>query len=109
MRGPLALIPIMHSQPVAAREVAASLVELATGPAVGMAPELAGPQPEAVPDMVRRYLRAIGSKHPVLAVKLPGQAGRAAASGGLLPEAPGPRGVQTFDQWLAGADGPARS
>ncbi len=109
LRGPVALIPIMQSQPIAAREVGAALAELATGPAVGLAPELAGPQPELVPDMVRRYLRATGAKRPVLSMRLPGRAGQAAASGGLLPTGPGPRGVQTFEQWLAGPDGPVRS
>jgi uncharacterized protein YbjT (DUF2867 family) len=109
LRGPIALIPIMRSQPIAAREVAAALVNLATGPAVGRAPELAGPQPELVPDMVRRYLAAAGTKRPVLSVRMPGRAGKAAASGALLPTGPGPRGMQTFEQWLTSADGPVRS
>jgi hypothetical protein len=65
-----------------------------------MAPELAGPQQERVPDMVRRLLRARGSRRPVVAVRLPGAAGRALAEGGLLPTSDGPRGTQTFGQWL---------
>lgn len=109
MRGPVALIPVMRSQPIAAREVAVALVQLVTGPAVGRAPELAGPQPELVPDMARRYLRATGRRRPVLAVRIPGPAGKAAAGDGLLPAGPGPRGGQTFDEWLHGADGPVRS
>ena len=99
--GPVALLPTMRSQPIAAREVGLALVDLAGGPAVGMAPELAGPQPETVADMARRYLRATGSRRRVLQVRLPGRAGRQAAAGGLLPTGPGPRGVQTFEQWAA--------
>ena len=108
LRGPIATIPIMRSQPIAAREVGVALVDLACGPAAGMAPELAGPQPEEMPDMARRYLPARGSRRPVLAVRMPGRAGKAAASGALLPADPGPRGVQTFEQWLHGPDAPAR-
>jgi hypothetical protein len=43
----------------------------------------------------------------VLPVRLPGPVGRAMAEGGQLPTGPGPRGVQSFDQWLSSADGRA--
>jgi hypothetical protein len=43
MPGPPAVIPRMRVQPVAVREAARALAELAEGPAQGMAPELAGP------------------------------------------------------------------
>ncbi|MHA6764167.1 SDR family oxidoreductase [Streptacidiphilus sp. PAMC 29251] len=99
--GPLAVAPRMLSQPVAAREVAEALVELAVGEPVGLAPELAGPRQEQMTDMVRRLLRARGSRRPLLPLRLPGAAGKAVASGGLLPTGAGPRGSQTFDQWLA--------
>ena len=109
MSGPVAVIPTMRSQPVAAREVGVALAELAAGPAVGLAPELAGPQPEAVADMARRQLRALGSRRRVVEVRMPGNAGRAAAEGALLPTGDGPRGVQTFAEWLTSSDAPARS
>ena len=99
--GPVAPAPLMRSQPVAASEVAAALVGIATGPALGMAPELAGPREESMPDMVRRLLRARGSRRLVLTMRVPGAAGRAMAGGVLLPTGEGPRGTQTFDQWLA--------
>jgi hypothetical protein len=35
-----------------------------------------------------------------LPLQLPGQAGRAMAAGALLPTGPGPRGRQSFDEWL---------
>lgn len=99
--GPLPLVPVMRSQPVAAREVAAALVRAAHQPPAGMAPELAGPEQHLMPDLVRRVLRAQGRRRPVVPLRLPGAAGTAMASGGLMPTTAGPRGTQTFDQWLA--------
>lgn len=100
-RGPVVLVPAMLSQPVAAREVAEELVRLALGQPLGMAPELAGPEVHRMPDLLRRVLRARGSRKPVVELPMPFGAGRAAATGGLLPQADGPRGRQTFDEWLA--------
>ncbi|MFF8847170.1 SDR family oxidoreductase [Streptomyces sp. NPDC015127] len=100
LRGPLMPVPPMRVQPVAVREVARALVELAQGPARGMAPELAGPREELLIDMVRRVLPARHERRLVLSVRFPGAAGRAMADGGLLPAGPGPRGTQTFDEWL---------
>lgn len=98
--GPFALMPTVRTQPVAAREVAAALAELAAGPAVGLAPELAGPQEHELVDMARRLIRATGQRRRVVPVRLPGAAGRQMAGGGLLPAGPGRRGTETFDQWL---------
>ncbi len=104
-RGPgrLVLVPRMRSQPIAAVEVADALVALATGPPQGRAPELAGPEPREMPDLVRLVLRARGVRRVVLPLRVPGAAGRAMAAGALLPTEPGPRGRQTFEQWLAGS------
>jgi uncharacterized protein YbjT (DUF2867 family) len=101
--GPVALVPSMLSQPVAAREVADELVRLATAPAAGMAPDLAGPQRERVPDMARRLAAARGRRGLVLTVPVPGATGRGMRTGALLPTGPGPRGRQTFDEWLTEA------
>lgn len=98
--GKFLLMPVMLSQPVAAREVAGALVGLAAGPPVGMAPELAGPERLTTPDMARMVLRARGSRRPVIPVRIPGAAGKAMATGGLLPTGPGPRGKQTFEEWV---------
>jgi uncharacterized protein YbjT (DUF2867 family) len=98
--GPIAVIPSMLSQPVAARDVADELVRLATAPAAGMAAELAGPCEERVPDMARRLASARGRHSLVVTLPLPGGAGRGMRTGALLPTGPGPRGTQTFDQWL---------
>lgn len=103
--GPVVLVPKMLSQPIAACEVAAALVEAAREEPAGVAADLAGPEQLQMPDMVRRLLRIRKSHRPTLSVRLPGAAGKAMSTGGLLPSATGPRGRQTFNQWLADIGG----
>lgn len=99
-RGPVAVVPRLRVQPIAAREVANMLVTLALGPAAGYAPELAGPEERDLVDMVRRLVKARRLRRALLPVPVPGAAGRAIAEGALLPAEPGERGRQTFDEWL---------
>lgn len=105
--GPLVVAPRMRCQPVAAAEVADHLAELAEGAPLGLAPDLAGPEVLEMVDMVRRLQRARGGRRPVLPVKLPGKVGRDMTGDGLLPQAAGPRGRITSDEW-AGQDGQIR-
>ena len=98
--GPIVLAPRMRSQPIAAREVAEILVQLAEKPPIGMAPDLAGPDVYEMPDLIRQVLRARGQRRLTIGIPLPGASGKQAATGGLLPLEPGPRGRQTFQQWL---------
>jgi uncharacterized protein YbjT (DUF2867 family) len=104
-QGPAALVPSILSQPVAAAEVADELARLATAEPAGMAAEIAGPREERVPDMARRLASARGRRTLVVTLPLPGRTGRRMRSGALLPSATGPRGTQTFDEWLAGGSG----
>lgn len=99
-RLPVVPAPKMLSQPVAAAEVAEHLVELAHGEPCGMAPEIAGPEQLRMPDMVRRLAQVWHVRRPVVALGMGRTVGRAMAGGALLPEGPGPRGLQTFDSWL---------
>ncbi len=101
-RAPVVAVPRMLSQPIAASEVAAALVDLALAEPSGRVPDLAGPRREQMPDLVRRLLRARGSRRPVLALPLPGRVGRSMADGGLIPTDDGPRGRIDFEQWLDG-------
>ncbi len=101
--GPLHLAPRMRTQPVAAREVAARLAELAVAGPAGRVPDLAGPREEELSDMVRAYARARGVRGPVPRVSLPGAFGRAQRDGSLLPGPGVERGSQSFAQWLAAA------
>ncbi|HST49050.1 SDR family oxidoreductase [Jatrophihabitans sp.] len=96
--GPLVPVPRMRVQPVAAREVAARLVELALGPAAGRAPEIAGPQVHELVELVRQLVRARNQRRVVLGIRIPG--GAAAAGGGLLPAGDYTRGSETFSEWL---------
>jgi uncharacterized protein YbjT (DUF2867 family) len=105
--GPVAVVPMMRIQPIAVREVAAALIALAAGQPAGLAPELAGPRQESLPDLARQLVRARGKHRLVVSIRLPGAAGRAWADGALLPARPGPRGMQAFAQWLAEEDGGA--
>ncbi|GAA3341919.1 NAD(P)H-binding protein [Amorphoplanes nipponensis] len=96
--GPIAVVPRLTVQPVAVREVAAALVALVAGEPQKAAPDLAGPRVESLPDMARRLVRTgTVRRRPVLPLWLPGPM----AHGGLLPAGPGPRGTQTFEEWLA--------
>ena len=100
--GPVRLVPRMRVQPVAAREAAEVLVEVALGEPAGRAPDLGGPDVHELADLARRVAAARGVR--VLPVRLPGGAGRAMAGGALLP-GPGSRhGRTTFDDWLAAQD-----
>jgi uncharacterized protein YbjT (DUF2867 family) len=106
--GPLSLVPVMRSQPVAAREVGEALVRVAEQAASGRVADLAGPEVLAVPDMAREVVRARGLRRRVVPVRLPGAAGRAMA-GGALTAAGDPSatlGSTTFGQWLAEAASP---
>jgi uncharacterized protein YbjT (DUF2867 family) len=100
-RSPVAAMPVMLSQPVAAAEVAAALVAYAGRPAAGMAAELAGPEQLRMVDMARRVVRARGGHKVVLPVPIPGAVGKAMAGGDLLPRGEHTRGARTFDQYLA--------
>ncbi|MGH1556363.1 SDR family oxidoreductase [Streptomyces sp. L7] len=104
--GPLAVVPRMRTQPVAAREVARHLGGTHPRSSPGHGPDLAGPRVEQLVDMVRRLLRA---RHELAEQPLPVQdagrdperrddRGRATAGRGRAVQ--GPRGSQTFDEWL---------
>jgi len=99
--GPLALVPRMRSQPVAADEVAARLVELAEAGPAGRVNDLGGPREESMASMVRRYLRASGQPGRVVTVPLPGSMGRLMRDGSLLAGPGADHGRLTFDAWLA--------
>ena len=98
--GPFAIVPRMTTQPIAAREVADAVVVLALGDPVGRAPDIAGPERREMSDLVRALVHARGEHRLMVPVRLPGAVGRAVTSGGLLPTGDGPRGMQTFEEWL---------
>ena len=99
--GPLVVVPTMQSQPVAAREVAERLVELAEGAPAGRVPDLAGPRVERMADMVRRWATATGQRGASSRCRFPARTvGRCATA--RCSRGPGrDLGVQTFDEWVA--------
>ncbi|GHD52888.1 SDR family oxidoreductase [Mycetocola manganoxydans] len=102
--GPVNIVPTMTSQPVAAREVAERLVELAEATPSGRATDIAGPEVLRMADMVTRYKKAIGAPGPVLEAPLPGGFGTAMRDGTLLPGPSAELGSQTFADWVAGVE-----
>lgn len=99
--GPVAIIPKMVSQPVAAREVAERLLELAEMSPAGRVPDLGGPREERMAEMVREYMRSIGARGLVLELPIPGAYGKAMRDRTLVTTTDSDHGRQTFDQWLA--------
>ena len=98
--GPVCVVPTMRSQPVAAAEVAALLVDIATQAPQGEGPSMAGPEEIRVADMIRRFSEHEGRRRLVMEAPLPGAFGRAMRDGTLLGDAESRIGSQTFDSWL---------
>ncbi|MEV6306351.1 NAD(P)H-binding protein [Actinoplanes sp. NPDC051861] len=94
--GPVAVVPKMLAQPVAAADVAAELVRIAEGAPRREILDMAGPEQLNMAVMARRVLRARGRRRPVLQV--PGTRGM--AGGGLLPAGEAMLGATRFDEWL---------
>lgn len=99
--GPVALVPRMLMQPVAAGEVAAHLVQLALGDPQGRVADLAGPQVRQIVDLAHEVRAVRGLRRPIVPVRFPGRTGRAMGDGSLLPTTDGPRGELRFEDWLA--------
>jgi len=98
--GPFRPVPVMRSQPVAAREVAERLVALVEAGPAGRVRDLAGPEVLRMTSMVRSYARATGRGGVVVPVPVPGKLGRAFRDGSLTPGSDADRGVQTFAGWV---------
>ncbi|MFQ1002829.1 SDR family oxidoreductase [Modestobacter sp. SSW1-42] len=98
---PFVVVPRMRSRPVAAREVAAHLVELVHGAPRGVAEPMTGPEELDMAGLVRRLLRATGRRRLVVSLRLPGPVGAAFTSGALVPAPPFVSGTGTVDEHLA--------
>ena len=102
--GPLAMMPIMRVQPIAARAVGQVLLDTAVAPPSAKIFEIAGPEPADLAALARRVLHQRGRHALVVPVALPGAAGKAMRSGGLLPSKNARITGPTFTQWLDTAD-----
>jgi uncharacterized protein YbjT (DUF2867 family) len=103
-KGPLAAVPIMRMQPVAARLVGQVLVQVAADPPTEVTTEIAGPQPEDLVTLARAVAQKRGSRVTVVPLRVPGRAGKAMRSGGQLPGPEVPLAGPTFAEWLEGDD-----
>ncbi|GAA3327774.1 SDR family oxidoreductase [Paeniglutamicibacter sulfureus] len=103
--GPVAVVPHMHCQPVAADAVAQLVVSMAeAGSDAPAGVELAGPEPRNMARLARLVARSNAAAnhrgpHPrVIGVPVPGMK---ALNGGLLPANAVRTDPTTFEQWLA--------
>lgn len=87
-------------QPIEADEVAARLVELALAPPAGLVPDMGGPRIYTMVDLIRRYLKTVGLRRPIMQVRMPGKAAGAFRAGvALAPERA--VGRRTWEEFLA--------
>ena len=99
-RLPLVLAPDVPVQPIATRDVAARIAELADAPAPGRAADLGGPEVLRAPDVFRSYLEAVGSRRCLVGFRLPGATFRGFRAGAHL--APGnPSAGERWSDFLA--------
>jgi uncharacterized protein YbjT (DUF2867 family) len=98
--GPFIVVPKMRSATVAAAEVAAALVDLVEDPQPGTV-DMGGPEEHDMAELVRQVAAARGVRAKVVAVTMPGAAGKAMKDGALIPKDAWRIGTQTFAEWLA--------
>lgn len=98
--GPITIVPTFLVRPVAAREVAAALVDIAESGPAGRVTDLVGPRDETLLELVRRLYAHDGTTRRPLGVSLPGKYFRAAASGVLRGTRDARQGETTFEEWL---------
>jgi uncharacterized protein YbjT (DUF2867 family) len=102
--GPIALMPIMRIQPVAAHSVGEILAETAVGPTLRSTLEVAGPEEKNLVSLARALVRKRRVRTAVIPFPVPGPGGKAMRAGGQLPK-PGARIVgPTFEEWMDGED-----
>ena len=100
--GDTATIPPLLVQPIAVADLAAVLVEVATGTGAGEVIEVAGPQTEDLVDMTRRTLAARGEA--LRLVPRWGGAFSVTMAGEVLLPGPDARiAPTTFEAWLSGS------
>jgi uncharacterized protein YbjT (DUF2867 family) len=99
-RGPVAFVPPLLVQPVAAADVGEALAEVAAGAPQGRVTDLAGPEPQDLVDMARRTLSARGESVRLIPSWRTGLFGVEAAGEILLPGPEARLAPTTFDAWL---------
>jgi uncharacterized protein YbjT (DUF2867 family) len=83
--GPLAVVPVMAVQPIAAQSVAEFLIRSLDQPPSSEITEIAGPRPEDLVTLARATARHNTRRMVVVPLRIPGGAGRAMRHGDLRP------------------------
>ncbi|MFF2345068.1 SDR family oxidoreductase [Pseudarthrobacter sp. NPDC058119] len=102
--GPIVFVPTMTTQPVAAKEVAAALVDAAEAGPQGRLPDLGGPRTEQLKSLAAAYLTKAQQKKRIVPLRVPGPMGKAMRNGSLIPAPGSAVGRQTFQEWLEAND-----
>jgi uncharacterized protein YbjT (DUF2867 family) len=102
-RGPLAFVPRMRSQPIAARTVGEHLVRVASSRPLETV-DLAGPEVHDISELAKRFVAARSERVRVVGVPIPGKAAKQIRSGALLATDTTTIDGPTFDEWLASDD-----
>jgi uncharacterized protein YbjT (DUF2867 family) len=103
-RGPLAGMPQMRIQPIAARSVGQVLSDAALSAPSQKISEIAGPKVESLVAMSRVIMRERGSRGVVIPIHAPGKAGKMMRGGGQLPSSGAQLIGPTFTDWLLTTD-----
>jgi uncharacterized protein YbjT (DUF2867 family) len=102
--GPVAFLPAMPVQPVAARTVGELLVAVAGGAVRASISEVAGPERLNLISAARRTARQRRVRRLIVPVWIPGAPGRALREGALLATSASPIAGPGFAEWLEGPD-----
>ncbi|MGH4007185.1 MAG: SDR family oxidoreductase [Pseudonocardiaceae bacterium] len=106
-RLPLMPVPDLSVQPIAVRDVASRLVDLATRAPSGHSRDLGGPEVRTIRDLAEAYLTVIGRRRRLLCFRMPGRAFFGYRRGGHLTPNHAD-GRITFEEYLATHSAPER-
>ncbi|CAA9246967.1 MAG: hypothetical protein AVDCRST_MAG52-1945 [uncultured Blastococcus sp.] len=99
-RLPVLLAPSFDVQPIAPAEVAARLVELASGAPAGRVPDIGGPAVRPLPELAGAWAVSRGLRRRVVPVRWPGRVFAGYRAGHNLVPGP-PYGRIEFEEYLA--------
>jgi uncharacterized protein YbjT (DUF2867 family) len=102
--GPIAPVPVMRIQPVAARAVGEVLLDTAVGPTLETTLEIAGPEEKNLVVLAREVVRMRKRRTVVVPLRGPGHAGRAMRAGAQMPLSSARIVGPSFEEWLGGED-----
>ncbi len=105
--GPLAVMPAMRVQPVAARSVGQLLADMAAEQPAEQTVEVAGPEPADLVSLARAIIHQRHLHVRIIPLPLPGAAGKAMRSGTLLPLSGVRIVTPSFGEWLTTDDAQA--